>query len=71
MTYTYINPLGEITDISYNNVDLLMKTEKTRNAQLESFEKKYESYNLHLGIWSFSASILILTVLIFIRNVKD
>lgn len=70
-SYQYMNPLGEIKDISYNNVDTFTKNNTTRNAQLEDIEKKYESYNLQLGLWSFTASIFILILLVLLRNINN
>ena len=66
----YVNPLGGITDISYNNVGSYIKNKSTIDARLEDSIKKTESNNLQLYIWSFSAGISILILLIILRNLK-
>ena len=66
----YVNPLGGITDISYNNVGSYIKNKSTIDARLEDSIKKTESNNLQLYIWSFSAGISILILLIILRNLN-
>lgn len=69
--YIHVNPLGEISyDISYNNVNDYKKNQETRKAQIEDSEKKNKSNLLQLGIWSFTASIFVLILLVLIRNIK-
>jgi len=69
--YIYVNPLGEIQDISYNNVDVLKSNVKTRNAQEEDSNIKNKSNYLQLTVWSITAAILLLIVLTFIRNINN
>tara|TARA_B100000900_G_scaffold406372_3_gene417295 strand:+ start:1106 stop:1330 length:225 start_codon:yes stop_codon:yes gene_type:complete len=66
----YVNPLGGTTDISYNNVGSYIKNKSTIDARLEDSIKKSESNNLQLYIWSFSAGISILILLIILRNLN-
>ncbi len=69
--YNYVNPLGEVIDISYNNIGKLRNTVNTRNAQVKDSEQKNESNNFQLTMWSIVASLLILALVILLRNVKN
>jgi hypothetical protein len=71
MSDLYVNPLGEVKDISYNNIGKFRKNVETRKAQLDDSNKKYESNNIQFIIWSVVASILILAMIVFLRNIKD
>ena len=71
MSDYYVNPLGEIKDISYNNVGSFRKNVQTRKAQLDDSKKKYESNNMQFIIWSIVAAILILAMTVLLRNIKD
>ena len=70
----YINPIGEVKqkyyDFSYNNLQNYINNKETINARLEDSIKKSESNNLQLYIWSFSAGISILILLIILRNLN-
>tara|TARA_B100000989_G_scaffold178053_1_gene133710 strand:+ start:2535 stop:2753 length:219 start_codon:yes stop_codon:yes gene_type:complete len=69
--FLYSNPIGEIVDMSYNNMNNYFKNKKTVNAQVSDFEKKYKSNELQLFIWSSTAAIGILIVLALIRNIRE
>jgi len=69
--FLYVNPLGEETDISYNNIGKYMKNRSTREAQVKDSVKKTSSNHLQIMIWSFVAAILILILLVLIRNIND
>lgn len=69
--YNYVNPLGEVIDISYNNIGKLRKNINTRNAQIDDSKKKNKSRNFQLTLWSIVASLLILAFVILLRNVKN
>ena len=71
----YINPIGEVKqkyyDFSYNNLQNYINNKETVNARLEDSKKKYDSNNMQLGIWSFSAAILLLIFLVLLRNINN
>ena len=67
----YTNPLGDTSDISYNNIQNYLKNKNTINAQVDDFKKKYKSNELQLIMWSSSAAIGILIVLALIRNIRE
>lgn len=70
----YINPIGEVKptyDFSYNNLQNYINNKETINARLEDSKKKYDSNNMQLGIWSFSAAILLLIFLVLLRNINN
>ena len=67
----YVNPLGEVKDISNNLVDNLKKNINNRIAQVEDTERKNKSSYLQLGLWSFTTAILILILLVMIRKIRD
>tara|TARA_B110000008_G_C16924496_1_gene546149 strand:+ start:584 stop:817 length:234 start_codon:yes stop_codon:yes gene_type:complete len=68
--HLYVNPLGEITPIKYNNVEKLKSSVRTNNARVEDSEIQNESHYLQLTIWSITAGISIITLLILIRGVN-
>ena len=70
-SFLYVNPLGVVEDISYNNIGKFMKNTGTRTAQVEDAEKKNKSNNLQLGLWTFTAAVFILILLALIRNIND
>jgi hypothetical protein len=67
----YTDPLGNISDTSFNNMQNYFKNKNTINAQVDDFEKKYKSNELQLIMWSSSAAIGILIVLALIRNIRE
>ena len=67
----YSDPLGNTSDISFNNIQNFFKNTKTLDAQVNDFNKKYKSNELQLILWSFTASIGILIVLALIRNIRE
>lgn len=69
--YNYINPLGDVIDISYNSISKIKDNTLTRNAQLDDSKKKNKSYNFQLIIWSIVAGLFILILAILLRKVKD
>lgn len=69
--FIYVNPLGEVNDICYNNIGNYMKNADTRTAQVEDAEKKNSSNNLQLALWTFTAAVFILVLLALIRNIQD
>lgn len=70
MGYYYVNPLGEIKDISYNYLQRIKGDSLTRQAQIEDSELKYKSENMQLVIWSIFASIFLLIVIVYLRKIK-
>tara|TARA_Y100000591_G_scaffold331975_1_gene367662 strand:+ start:764 stop:982 length:219 start_codon:yes stop_codon:yes gene_type:complete len=71
MSYTYVDPLGDTYDISYNYINKMLSKLQTKQAQIKDFEKKYEVDKIQLVIWSAICIVFILSFLIFLRNVKD
>jgi hypothetical protein len=71
MSQFYVNPLGEVKDISYNNIQPIKKNYITREAQVDDSLKKYDSVNMQFIIWSIVAAILILAMITLLRNVKN
>jgi hypothetical protein len=71
----YINPIGQVKqeyyDFSYNNLQNYINNKETVQARLEDSKKKYVSNNMQLGIWSFSAAILLLIFLVLLRNINN
>ena len=67
----YTNPLGNNSDISFNNINNYFKNKNTVAAQVDDFEKKYKSNELQLVLWSSTAAIGILIVLALIRNIRE
>ena len=67
----YTDPIGNISDISFNNMQNYFKNKNTINAQVDDFEKKYKSNEIQLILWSSSAAIGILIVLALIRNIRE
>ena len=67
----YTNPLGNVSDTSFNNMQNYFKNKNTINAQVDDFEKKYKSNEIQLIMWSSSAAIGILIVLALIRNIRE
>ena len=66
-SYIYINPIGEVHyDFSYNNLQNYINNKETIEARLED-SKKYDSNNMQLGLWSFSAAILLLIFLVLLN----
>jgi hypothetical protein len=70
MGYYYVNPLGEIKDISYNYLQRIKGDSLTRQAQIEDSELKYKSENMQLVIWSIFAAIFLLIVIVYLRKIK-
>ena len=70
----YINPIGEVKstyDFSYNNLQNYINNKETVKARLEDSKKKYDSNNMQLGIWSFSAAILLLITSAFVMLLDE
>ena len=70
MGYYYVNPLGEIKDISYNYLQRIKGDSLTRQAQIEDSELKYKSENIQLVIWSIFVAIFLLIVIVYLRKIK-
>jgi len=68
--YLYVNPIGDHTHIEYNNVNKLRKSFNTINARLEDSELQSKNHYKLLSIWSITAGISIIALLIFIRKIR-
>jgi len=70
MGYYYVNPLGEVKDISYNFLQKIKEDSLTREAQLEDSKLKYESQNINFILWSIFTSLFLLIVIVYLRKVR-
>jgi hypothetical protein len=70
MGYYYVNPLGEVKDISYNFLQKIKGDTLTREAQLEDSKLKYESQNINFILWSIFTSLFLLIVIVYLRKVR-
>ena len=70
MGYYYVNPLGEVKDISYNLLQKIKEDSLTREAQLEDSKLKYESQNIIFIIWSIFASLFLLMLILYLRKLR-
>ena len=70
MLYYYVNPLGDVTDISYNFLQKIKSDTLTREAQLEDSKLKYESQNINFILWSIFTSLFLLIVIVYLRKVR-
>jgi|UniRef100_A0A6C0KTL6 hypothetical protein len=70
MGYYYVNPLGEVKDISYNFLQNIKEDSLTREAQLEDSKLKYESQNIIFIFWSIFASLFLLMLIVYLRKVR-
>ena len=70
MGYYYVNPLGEVKDISYNFLQKIKEDSLTREAQLEDSKIKYESQNINFILWSIFTSLFLLIVIVYLRKVR-
>ena len=68
--HLYVNPLGEITPIKYNNVEKLKNSVRTTNGRVDDSKIQNESHYMQLTIWSITAGISIIALLISIRGVN-
>ena len=68
----YVNPLGNInSDIKLYNIGSYKKNKDTINKRVNDSLKKRSSNKLLLSIWSFSAAIFILVLMVLIRNINS
>ena len=70
MGYYYVNPLGDVKDISYNFLQKIKEDSLTREAQLEDSKIKYESQNIIFVLWSIFTALFLLIVIVYLRNVR-
>ena len=70
MGYYYVNPLGDVKDISYNFLQKIKEDSLTREAQLEDSKVKYESQNIIFILWSIFTALFLLIVIVYLRKVR-
>ena len=70
MGYLYIDPLGKVTDISYNFLQKIRGEALTRETQLQDTERNIKTRNIELAVWSVFTAIFLLIVITYLRNVK-
>lgn len=71
MSFYYKNKLGQYQDISSNHVANFKKNNLTIQKMEEDSNKLLKSYNLQLAVWSITAGISILTILIIIKKIRN
>lgn len=67
----YVDPLGEIHDLSYNNVSIIKDNYFNIDGITSQSYKAVESYRFQLAFWSFLMIISIITFLVFLRKIKN
>lgn len=65
----YVNPLGAVKEIDYNNTSELKNSVRTVNARVDDSKLRNKSHHIQLSIWSISAGISIIALLLLIRGV--
>jgi len=65
----YVNPLGAVKEIDYNNTSQLKNSIRTVNARVDDSKLRNKSHHIQLSIWSISAGISIIALLLLIRGV--
>jgi hypothetical protein len=71
MSFYYKNKLGQYQDISLNHVANFKKNNLTIKKMEEDSNKLLKSYNLQLAVWSITAGISILTILMIIKKLRN
>lgn len=66
----YVNPLGAVKEIDYNNTSELKNSVRTVNARVDDSKLRNKSHHIQLSIWSISAGISIIALLLLIRGVS-
>ena len=66
----YVNPLGAVKEIDYNNTSELKNSVRTVNARVDDSKLRNKSHHIQLSIWSISAGISILALLLLIKGVS-
>jgi len=66
----YVNPLGAVKEIDYNNTSQLKNSIRTVNARVDDSKLRNKSHHIQLSIWSISAGISIIALLLLIRGVS-
>jgi len=69
--HIYVNPLGDVKNIDYNNVGKLKTTTTSVNARVEDSKIQNDSHYLQLSIWSVTAGISIIAFLLLLRGVNS
>ena len=70
-TNIYVNPLGGVTNIDYNNVKKLKNSTRTINARVEDSKLQNESHYLQLSIWSLTTGLSIIALLLLLRELNS
>tara|TARA_B100000780_G_scaffold22887_1_gene14646 strand:- start:692 stop:913 length:222 start_codon:yes stop_codon:yes gene_type:complete len=65
----YVNPLGAVKEIDYNNTSQLKNSVRTVNARVDDSKLRNKSHHIQLSMWSISAGISIIAFLLLIRGV--
>lgn len=67
----YVDPLGNVNSDIKNNIGGYKINKDTINKRVDDSLKKRSSNKLLLLIWSFSAAIFILILMVLIRNMNS
>ncbi len=67
----YVNPLGGVKEIDYNNIDKLKNSNITVNARVVDSKLQNESHYIQLSIWSITAGISIIAFLLLLRGLNS
>jgi hypothetical protein len=69
--FLYVDPIGNYRELNYSNIQPLQKKKETINARENSSNKKKNSNNLQLILWSLVVAVLILFLLMIFRNLNE
>ena len=67
----YVNPLGGVKEIDYNNVEKLKSSTRIINARVQDSKLQNQSHYLQLSIWSVTTGISIIALLLLLRGVNS
>lgn len=67
----YVNPLGNIKPVNYNDVSKTIKNYDTRTGQLKDSSEKIKLKTNELILWSSGLGISIIIFLVLLRNINN
>ena len=66
----YVNPIGGITELSYNNISNYLNTKDTTQARIKDTNSRFKNKRFLITTYSIILAIFILILIMFIRNFK-
>ena len=66
----YVNPIGGITELSYNNISNYLNTKDTTQARIKDTNSRFTNKRFLITTYSIILAIFILILIMFIRNFK-